>query len=83
MKFTHGHAMYLEHEIEKFHKRLAQLRPEPAVAKTMSECGTQVEMLQHELVGIAANAQDRNQLLASRARILNIRKTLKGVSTTL
>jgi hypothetical protein len=82
-RFTRGQAMYLEQEIEKLQKQLTRSRLQPAVAKKISECITQVEMLRRELVRVARNPEDRSELLASRATVRNIHETLKRISATL
>lgn len=79
--FTNGHIAYLEQEIESLEKQLDQSPPAPFVSGTVRECREQLMVLHRELLRLPVNMENRDQLLASRARISAIRKKLEDIQS--
>jgi hypothetical protein len=75
-EFAEGHAIYLEHEVEKLEKELSQSSAEISIQKPLNECRTQVELLLRELQNVSRHVDEPDELTASRTRISNLRTQL-------
>jgi hypothetical protein len=80
--FTRGHIGYLEQKVGSLEKQLDQSPPEPSVSEIVRECRAQLVVLDHELLAVPAIMENKNELLASRARISAVRKRLEDIRST-
>ena len=77
--FTQGHIAYLEQEVESLQKQLDDSPPEPSVSEMVHECRAQLVVLHQELLRFPASVKNKNELVASRARISAVRKKLEDI----
>lgn len=71
-----GHATYLKNAVTKLEKELDQAAPEPGTTNVVPACRRYMDLLCHELSGIAREVGDPDALAAARKRIENLRKSL-------
>jgi hypothetical protein len=77
--FAEAHAAYLQNEVERSAKELESAVAEPAAAASVSDCRMQFYQVVAELSDIRAalDDDDKDRLLASKARMEQIRENLE------
>jgi len=77
--YAEEHAAYLKDEIEQSARELGRAEPEPDAKEAVRECRGALGELARELNGIraAARGNDRDALVAARARTRQIRESLE------
>jgi hypothetical protein len=81
--YAEGHATYLKDAVTQLENELEGAVPQPGIENVISECRSDIDLLRHELSGIAANVGDNAALGAARKRIENIRKSLEKANSSL
>jgi hypothetical protein len=81
--FASGHLEYLLHEVHRAVQQANQEAPEKAIASQFAQYQTQMERVEHSLVGLRGKLTDKSVLLDARREVQESQLTLQHARETL